>query len=87
MADRELRDENTAPDPNDNPNQLEDLVRVDGPSKLSHEDTVPETQREIDNAEDGAFREGRDIDSGKTARELHDERQEASEEAKDEENN
>lgn len=79
MADRELRDENTAPDPNDNPGQLPDLVRVDGPSKLTHEDTVPETQREVDN-DAVELREGRDLESGKTARQLRDEREEAAKE-------
>lgn len=76
---KELRDENTAPDPIDNPGQLPDLVRVDGPSKLTHEDTVPETQREVDS--DAEFRDGRDIEAGKTARQLRDEREEAAEEA------
>lgn len=76
MADRELRDENTAGDPNDNPFQLDDVVRVDGPSKLTHEDTVPESQREIDN-DAVELREGRDIEAGKTARQLRDEREEA----------
>jgi len=71
-TDRELRDENTATDPLEG-NQLadEDQVFVDGPSKLAHEDTVPETVRQ---SEENETRDGSDIEGGKTARELHDER-------------
>lgn len=82
MAERELRDENTADDPNDNPFQLPDLVRVDGPSKLTHEDTAVETQREVDD-DRVETREGKDIEAGKTARQLRDEREEQAEEDED----
>lgn len=79
---KELRDENTAGDPIDNPFQLPDLVRVDGPSKLTHEDTAVESQREVDN-DAVETRDGRDLEASKTARQLRDEREEAAESNED----
>lgn len=81
MADNERRDENTASDPIEN--NLDDKVLVDSPGKLAHEDQVPESQADLDaNDEADNLRDGTDLEGGKTARELHDERQE---EAKDSE--
>lgn len=59
---------------------LEDKVLVDNHVKLAHEDLVPETQKDLDtNEEIGNLRDGKDIEGGKTARDLYDERAEAAE--------
>jgi len=75
MADeKDYRDEDTASDPNEN--NLDDQVLIDSPGKLAHEDQVPESQADLDaNDEIDNLREGTDIEGGKTARELHDERE------------
>ena len=81
MADeKDYRDENDASDPIEN--NLDDKVLVDSPGKLAHEDQVPETQADLDaNDEADNLRDGSDIEGGKTARELHDERQDEAEDS------
>jgi hypothetical protein len=74
-------EKNETPDPIEN--NLEDKVLVDSPGKLAHEDQVPETQEQLDAAEEADnLRDGSDVEGGKTARELHDERAEAAEDDK-----
>lgn len=56
-------------------NNLDDKVLVDNPAKPAHEDQVPATQKELDAAEEaGNLRDGKDVEAGKTQRELQDER-------------
>lgn len=72
------KDDKNEVDPNEN--NLDDQVLIDSPGKLVHEDQVPATQQELDaEAENDNLREGSDIDGGKTARELLNEREEAAE--------
>jgi hypothetical protein len=51
-----------------------DAVLVDGPAKLAHED-MPATQAQVDD-ENVETRDGYDLEAGKSARQLHDERAE-----------
>jgi len=81
-TERELRDESTARDPLEGNELAEaDQVLVDSPGKLAHEDQVPSTLKEQDEAE---TRDGGDIEGGKTARELYDERVDAAREVEGE---
>ena len=71
----ELRDADTASDPNEN--NLPDEVLIDSASKLAHEDLPVRSEKE---AEASETREGTDLEEGKSAKELLLERQDADEE-------
>jgi hypothetical protein len=69
----EPRDEDTDGGNPADANDLPDEVLVDGPTKLAHEDTVPETEKE---AEENETRAGGDFEGAPSAAELREDREE-----------